>query len=63
MTPELKRSLLLSFGEQGALYLEELERRIEALEEQMNPPEPDPLEVGTDVFLQMNKAKSKVARR
>ncbi len=63
MTPEVKRSLLLSFGERGALYLEELERRIEALEGQMNPPEPDPLEVGTDVFRQTTKIKDRALKR
>ena len=40
-----------------------LERRVALLEAQLNPPEPDPLEVGTAVFRQMNKAKKSLQRR
>lgn len=50
-------------GSALAVYLEELERRVALLEAQLNPPEPDPLEVGTAVFRQMNKAKKSLQRR
>ncbi len=50
-------------GSALALYLEEVERRLQALEEQMNPPEPDPLEVGTDVFRQTTKIKDRALKR
>ena len=50
-------------GSALAVYLQELERRVALLEAQMNPPEPDPLEVGTDVFRQLNKAKKTLQRR
>lgn len=43
--------------------LEELERRVALLEHQMNPPAPDPLEVGTEVFRQMSKIKDKALKR
>lgn len=45
------------------VYLESLEQRVALLEAQMNPPEPDPMEVGTDVFRQMTKVKAKALRR
>ena len=50
-------------GSALAVYLQELERRVALLEEKANPPEPDPLEVGTAVFRQMNKAKKSLQRR
>lgn len=50
-------------GSALAVYLESLERRVALLEAQINPPEPDPLEVGTAVFRQMNKAKKTLQRR
>ena len=40
--------------------LERLERRVALLE---NPPEPDPLVVGTEVFRQTVQAKNKALRR
>lgn len=54
-TPEQRERL--------ALYLESLEQRVALLEAKMNPPEPDPLEVGTDVFRQTMKVKDKALRR
>jgi hypothetical protein len=50
-------------GSALAVYLEELERRVALLEAQLNPPEPDPLEVGTEVFRQMSKVKDKALKR
>jgi hypothetical protein len=49
--------------ERLAVYLEELERRVTLLEAQVNPPAPDPLEVGTDVFRQTSKIKDKALKR
>lgn len=40
--------------------LERLERRVALLEQ---PPEPDPLVVGTEVFRQTTQAKNKALRR
>jgi hypothetical protein len=50
-------------GSALALYLEELERRVALLEQQMNPPAPDPLEVGTEVFRQTTKVKDRALKR
>lgn len=50
-------------GSPLALYLDELERRVALLEAQMNPPAPDPLEVGTEVFRQVAKIKDKALKR
>lgn len=50
--------------ERLALYLESLERRVADLERALTPPpEPDPLEVGTDVFRQVTKVKDKALKR
>jgi hypothetical protein len=50
-------------GSALALYLEALERRVMLLDAQMNPPEPDPLEVGTTAFRQMTDALGSLKRR
>ncbi len=49
--------------ERVVVLLEQLERRVALLEAEMNPPEPDPLEVGTEVFRQTVKAKDKILKR
>jgi hypothetical protein len=56
--------LASSVGEPVALYFEELERRVALLEKMTEPlPEPDPLVVGTEVFRQQMKVKTKALRR
>lgn len=48
--------------ERLAVYLEALERRVADLERQLNPPEPDPLELGTSVFRTTIDAKKALRR-
>lgn len=48
--------------ERLAVYLEQLERRVALLEQQVNPPEPDPLAVGTEVFRQTVETKKALRR-
>lgn len=44
-------------------YLERLERRVALLEQQANPPEPDPLVVGTEVFRTVVDSKKALRRK
>jgi len=48
--------------ERLAVYLGELERRVAVIEEKMNPPEPDPLELGSAVFRHTIDAKKALRR-